>query len=175
MFELIALVAVIGLLFWKPYAFRTTKKGAMFIPVRTETVQQAMEYLNLKKGDVFYELGSGDGRVVNAAAMRGATVYGIEVDQLRVWYSRVWIWMLRLPDAHIIKQDFFETDLRDADVVFGYLLPKTLEKLESKFEKELKPTAQVVCIAFPLPNWKLEAKLPWGPTFVYSVKDNLPK
>lgn len=172
--ELLALVLLIFLIvFWGPRVMRTTKDGAPFVPMEPEVVERVMKLAKVGKGDVFYELGSGDGRLVIAAAMRGAEAYGVEIDRLRVWYSRVWIFLLRLKNAKIIHGDIFKTDLSKATVVCLYLLQETNERLQEKLERELKNGTRVVSVAFTFPDWEPVKVEPrgaiFGPISLYSV------
>jgi predicted RNA methylase len=172
MLELLALSLLVFLIvFWGPRVMKTTKDGAPFVAMEPEVVERVMEIAKVGKGDVFYELGSGDGRLVIAAAMRGAEAYGVEIDKLRVWYSRVWISLLRLKNAKIICGDIFKTDLRKADVVCLYLLQETNEKIQQKLEKQLKKGTRVISVAFDFPGWQPEKVdqrgTIYGPIYLY--------
>ena len=155
MFEVLGIIFLLAvLILWFPYIKSSQKFGAPFVPTETGLVERVMELGKVKKGDVFYELGSGDGRMIIAAALRGAKAYGVEIDRLRVWYSRAWLWFLRLKNAQIIKKDFFKTDLSMADIVFLFLLPETMEKIKPKLKKELKPGARIVSYGFTFKDWE---------------------
>lgn len=156
------------LLFWLWY---TTKFGAPFVPLSPETVEAVFTLAKVKPGERFYDLGSGDGRVVTVAALAGANAFGVEIDPLRVWYSRFWIRVWGIPQkAQILHTDFFNINLSNADVVFLYLLQETNDKIVGKLEKELKSETKVISVAFTLPNWSLEAFIPNtpnGPVYLY--------
>lgn len=164
-------VFILIIILWFPYIMHATRHGAPYVGLEGEVLEQAIGLARIQPGETFYELGSGDGRVVIAAALRGANVYGIEIDSLRAWYSKVWIRLLRLNNAHIIQKNFFDVDLSNADIVFMYLLPKTNEKLEPKLAQELKPGTRVISIAFQFPDWKpihIDPKgTIYGPIYVY--------
>jgi len=175
MLELFGLGAfLLAAIFWIPYVMRTAKKGAPFVPMEPEVVEEVMKLTEIKKDDIFYDLGSGDGRLVLAAALRGAKeAYGIEIDPLRVFYSRLWLKIMRCQNARILKQDIFKTDLSNATVVTLYLLQPTNDKLVEKFKKELKKGTRIVSIAFFLPGWEPVKVSPIGPvygqTYLYEV------
>lgn len=175
MFELIGLgLLLLIFLLYYPYAMRTYQHGAPFVPMEPQVVERVMQLAKLKEGEVFYELGSGDGRIVIAAAMRGAKAYGVEIDLLRVLYSRLWIAILRLgAHAQIIHRNFFEVDLSSADVVCSYTLEETNEKLGPKLIRELKPGARVVSVGFQFPNWIPDRIDPrgtiYGPIYLYLI------
>ncbi|MEK7165176.1 MAG: hypothetical protein AAB874_00005, partial [Patescibacteria group bacterium] len=159
-------------LYWNTYIRQSNKYGAPFVPLEVEVVEEVMRLANIKQGEVFYELGSGDGRLVIAAALRGAKSFGVEIDILRVLYSRAWIILLRLQkNTHILHKNFFNVDLKKADVVCLYLLQETNDALEKKLEKELKKGCRVISVAFNFPHWKPKEVSPigpiYGPTYYY--------
>lgn len=161
-----------GFLLWPVYARRTNKFGAFFVPSDIEAVENLISLAEIKKGDIFYELGSGDGRIVIAAGLRGAKAYGVEIDHLRVWYSRLWIKLLRLAqNAQIIHKNFFKINLSKANIVCLFLLPETNKKLTKKFKKELKKGTKIISYGFPLKDWKPDYIDPlggyFGPIYVY--------
>ena len=167
MIETLGLFAFIALiLFWLYYRGKTEKFGAPFVPLEPEIVEHVMMHAHIKPGDIFYDLGSGDGRIVTAAALRGAYAYGIEIDKLRVLYSKLWLFFLRLNNqAKIIHQDLFTVDLSNADIVCLFLLQNTNEKLQGKLEKELKKGTRVISVAFTFPGWKPVLIDPHGPKY----------
>ena len=132
--------------------------GGPWVPVSTNRVSKIREMSELKPGELLYDLGSGDGRIVIAVAKDyGARAVGIEIDPFRVLYSRLRILQLRLKDkARIVRGSFFNIELRDADVVVLYLLPETNDKLQLELEKELtKPNCRVVSVLFKLEGWEV--------------------
>ncbi len=158
--------------YWFYYRYRSEKFGAPFVPLEPQVVERVMLHAHLKPGKIFYDLGSGDGRIVVAAALRKAKAYGVEISTSRVIYSRLWLYILRLNDrAKIIKKDLFSVNLSDADVVCMYLLQRTNNKLKDKLEKELKKGTRVISVSFSFPGWKPKIVDPlgtkYGPIYVY--------
>jgi predicted RNA methylase len=104
----------------------------------------------VQPGDVVYDLGCGDGRVITSAARRfGATAVGIEVDPLRFLWCQLLITVLRLRKrVTVVFGDFFSHDLSEADVVTCYLLQDTNQRLAVKLLGELRPGARVVSNTF---------------------------
>ena len=154
------------------YFNKTTDDGAPWVPMEADVVERVLKMAEVKDGDKFYELGSGDGRLVIAAALKGATATGIEIDKWRVFYSRFFIWLFRIGGkAEILQKDIFEQNYEDATVVCLYLLQETNEKIQEKLEKELKPGTRVISVAFTFPGWKLERTDPRGtiydPIYLY--------
>jgi len=156
---------VVCLLILLPYLL-VRQKDAPFVPLEPEVVEEVMRLAEIKKDDIFYDLGSGDGRLVIAAALRGAKeAYGVELSPLRVIYSKLWLKFLRLKNAHILKEDIFKVDLSRATVVTLYLLQKTNDKLVEKLRRELRPGSRIISIAFSLPGFKLLKVSPKGPIY----------
>lgn len=159
------LVLLVALIFLLPYLRSGTKYGAPFVPMDRDVIRRVMDLGKVGPGVVFYDLGSGDGRLVIAAALRGAKATGVEIDSIRVFYSRFWIWLLRLKNAKIVQGNLFDQDLHDADVVSLYLLSETNEKLIPKLEKELKKGTLVIATSFEIPGWKPIKIDPHGPIY----------
>lgn len=126
---------------WAPW-WRTSDKK----------IRIALKLAGVKKEDVVYDLGSGDGRsVIIAAKEFGAKGIGIEIDPLRFYLSKLFAKFNGVSDkTKFIKKSFFDVDISDADVIFVYLVPKTLEKLKPKFLKELKPETRLISINYEI-------------------------
>jgi predicted RNA methylase len=126
---------------WAPW-WRTSKK----------TAEAICELANIKKGDLVYDLGSGDGTaLITAAKEFGAKGIGIEIDPLRYWISKLRIRKNNLSsNIKIIRDNFFNQKIEGADVVIVYLIPKTLEKLLPKFKKELKKGTRIVSFVYEM-------------------------
>lgn len=169
---LIGVVIILGFYhWWREY---TSKSGAPFVETPPAVVQRIVNMAQIDSKDVVFDLGSGDGRILIASAMKGAKAIGVEKDKLRVLYSKLWIKLLRFDNQiKIIQKDLFKTDLSKATVVCCYLLPETHKKLEKKFKKELKKGTKIVAVAFKLPSMKPEKVDPcgvvYGPLYLYKV------
>jgi len=124
---------------WSPW-WRTTPKLA-----RIEC-----KLAKVHKGDVIYDLGSGEGTALIIAAKEfGASGIGIEIDPFRVWISKLKVRFSGVSDKVEIRRDsFWNQNISEASVVFMYLIPKTLIKLRPKFLKELKPGTRVVTFVY---------------------------
>lgn len=127
---------------------------APFVATRMEQIKQVLEAAGLKKGKLFYELGSGDGRVVYQAAKLQADAIGIEQSYLRVWYSRYQAKKQRLKTAVFYHGDIFKRQYFPADVIYIFLLQKAIDRLEVKLQKELKPGATVITQRYHFKNWQ---------------------
>ena len=131
--------------------------GAQYVPTPMNTARRMLKLAEVKRGEAVYDLGSGDGRLLLIAAQEfEAKAIGVEIDPFRYGLTCLKIKWLGLGDAVQVKRgNLFDVDLREADVVILYLLPKANAKLAPKLLRELKPTARVVCHAFPIPNWTM--------------------
>lgn len=164
-------ILVFGFLF--NYWWLTYTKDAPWVPMDADVVERVMKIAKIGPQDIFYDLGSGDGRLVIAAAMHKAEAYGIELDKLRALYSRAWIWILGLAkEAKIINQNIFEVDISEATVVCAYLIPHTHQKLKNKLAK-LKKGTRIVAVAFEFEGWTPVQVDPrgtiFGPIMLYKV------
>jgi ribosomal protein L11 methylase PrmA len=129
--------------------------AAPYVPAPPEIAEAMLKVAGVGPGDVVYDLGSGDGRIVIMAAQKfGATAVGVEIDADLVRESREHAQRAGVAGkVTFVEEDLFKTDIRRATVVTVYLLPKTLERLKPKLFAELKPGARVVSFAFPISGW----------------------
>ncbi len=125
---------------------------APFVPSKLAAIRKILKIAGIKKGKKFYELGSGDGRVVMEAAKMGAEGVGIEQSWIRVLYSRRKA--KNLDNAKFLHGNIFSRNYKDADLVFVYLLPVGVKKLENKLKKDLKKGSLVITQTYHFQNWK---------------------
>jgi predicted RNA methylase len=109
----------------------------------------------VKRNDVLYDLGSGDGRiVVTAAKQYGARGIGYDLDPKRIAEANENARAAGVQDrVKFIKQDLFEANLGEATVVTLYLLPEVNLKLRPKLLKELRPGTRIVSHNYGLGDW----------------------
>ena len=134
-------------------------------------VHKMLKMAKVGPGDVVYDLGCGDGRMVIAAARKyGARAVGIEIDPLRYAWCRMLVAVLGLRDrVRIVFGDFYKQSLQDADVVTCYLLQSTNNKLQAKFKQELRPDARVVTNYFTFPRMRLIARDDEDQLYLYQL------
>ena len=141
--------------------FGTAENLAPYIPMPQAIVERVLEAGHVKAGDVVYDLGSGDGRIVITAAQKfGAKAVGVELraDLCRIANER--IKMLGLQDqVQMMQASALRVDLSPADVVIMYLLTSSNERMKPNLEKYLKPGARVVSNEFPIKGWKASETL----------------
>ncbi|MDH3189501.1 MAG: class I SAM-dependent methyltransferase [Acidimicrobiia bacterium] len=121
-------------------------------PTPNDAIEHVLDIANVQPGDRFLDLGCGDGRVLEAAARRGAHVIGLEGDADRAHRAR-----RRLesygPAARIIHGDFYSTELAAADVVFAFLSPATLHRLRDRLQR-LPPGTKVATYGYRIFGWR---------------------
>jgi hypothetical protein len=132
---------------------------APYVPTKMAKVIPVLKKAGVKKGMIFYELGSGDGRLVLEAAKLGAVANGVEQSWVRVWYSRYQAQKEKLKDASFFHGDIFARNYYPADVVYIFMLPKAVDRLETKLKKELKKGAVVITQTFHFKKWKPYQKI----------------
>jgi tRNA A58 N-methylase Trm61 len=127
----------------------------IFVPTPQGAVDKMLELAEVKKGDVVYDLGCGDGRIVVTAAKKfGAKGIGIDIDPERIAESRENVRTNGVEKLVTIKNaDIFEEDFRDASVITLYLLPSLNVKLIPQFDK-LKPGTRIVSYQFNMDGVK---------------------
>ncbi|MCF7831159.1 methyltransferase domain-containing protein [Candidatus Gracilibacteria bacterium] len=119
-------------------------------------VKKMIGLANLKKGDITYDLGCGQGRIVFQVAKKGIKCTGFEI-------VRPWVWLANLKKALFIKKeqkkliefkcaDFFKEDLSKADVIFCYLWPSIMERLYKEKWQQLKKGTRIISHGFPILN-----------------------
>ncbi len=128
--------------------------GAPFVPTSLKEIKRMLEILQLKPGEIFYDLGSGDGRIVIEAAKNyKARAIGIEINPILVFFSRLKIKKLGLDkNVQIHWGNFFRKDISGADAISTYLFQSTNNLLEKKFLLELKPKTRIVSSVFHFKN-----------------------
>jgi len=127
-----------------------------YVPTPTEVVDEMLRLAGVKAGDVLYDLGCGDGRIVIAAAKRyGVKAAGIDIDPLRIQESNANAAAAGLTGkVRFIQQDLFETDFRDATVITMYLLTSVNLRLRPKLLADLKPGTRLVSHSFEMGEWR---------------------
>jgi SAM-dependent methyltransferase len=119
-------------------------------------VEKMLEVANLKPGEVIYDLGCGDGRILIAAASKyKAKGVGIEISDHLARTAAEQVKKAGLQgQVKIIHGDFMKTDLSDANVVTLYLATAANDMLRPNLERYLKPSTRVVSYDYPIPGWK---------------------
>lgn len=128
--------------------------GAPYLPTLKPQINEALDLMNLKKGQTMIELGSGDGRVMLAAARRGWKVVGYEINPLLVLLS--WLITLRYRrQVKIIWGNYWRKSWPECDGIFTFLLDKYMVRLDEHVWLNCKKPVRVVSFAFKIPGKKI--------------------
>jgi tRNA A58 N-methylase Trm61 len=148
----------------------------IFVPTPPEVVKAMLETAKVGKGDIVYDLGSGDGRIAIAAVrdFNAERSTGIDIDPQRIKEATANLQQAEKAMAGISKrvrflnQDLFTTDISDATVITLYLLPSLNVKLMPKLKAELRPGTRIVSHSFDMMGqWEPERTVDVGGRTVY--------
>lgn len=133
----------------------------LYLPTPHRVVDAMLRLAEPRPGDVLYDLGAGDGRVVIAAARDyGLRAIGIELDARKAAEARANVRRAGLEHlVEIRREDLFEADLREASVVTVFLFPEINARLAPKLRAELRPGARIVSHRFGLADWPPERRV----------------
>ena len=137
------------------------ERFSLFVPTEQDDVPRMLKLAGLKNGDVVYDLGSGDGRIVLEAARVNPTVRGrgIEIDEKLVLESRQVAAKNGLDNrVQFLHQNAFDADLKEASIIAMWLWPELMRMLRPKILAEARPGTRVVTRIWDLgPTWKPDA------------------
>jgi protein-L-isoaspartate O-methyltransferase len=140
-----------------------------YVPTPENVVAEMLRLARPTRQDVVYDLGSGDGRILIAAAKKyGARGVGVEIDRKLVRKARGNAEKAGV--GHLItfrEGDLFQTDLRGATIVTLYLLPSVNLRLRPKLFQELAPGTRIVSHNYDMGDWRPKQTLKLGDHFVY--------
>ena len=161
---LIALIiTLVSIVYYLWYVTFSPQSGPVYVPTKDETVKKMIEMADLKRGDTVVDLGSGDGRILIAAAKKGAKAIGYEIDPILVAESKRKISKAGVSDnAKVNLKNMWQADFNEADVIFVYLFPKYLAKLKKMLEDNLTHPVKVISNDYQIPE-----------TEAITVKDNI--
>lgn len=127
-----------------------------YVPTPPDVVSAMLKLADAKPGDVVYDLGCGDGRIVIAAAKQyGLHGVGIDINPERIKEANENA--AREGVANLVKfkvGDLYEADIKEASIVTLYLLPDVNMKLRPKLQRDLKPGTRIVSHSFDMGDWK---------------------
>jgi hypothetical protein len=140
----------------------------IYVPTPPEVVDEMLKVAGVKKGDVLYDLGSGDGRIPIAAAQKfGIRATGIDIDPERIWEAEVNARKAGVEKlVQFKREDLFQADFSDATVITLYLLPDLNVKLRPKLW-QLKPGTRIVSHQFDMGDWRPERTIQLNGRFIH--------
>lgn len=147
-------LSVIALVFYVCMIFGFWS-GAPFVPSSHRTVQDMIALARIQKGERVYDLGSGDGRILIAAARVGGLARGWETHPMLVWLTRLKAWWSGVGrEVSVEAKSYWPADLKDADVIMVYLLASRMQELKEKLMREVRHGTRVVSHDFKVPGWE---------------------
>jgi SAM-dependent methyltransferase len=150
-------LACTGLAQERPVAPALRAPDVHYEPTDTEVVQAMLRLARVQPGDVVYDLGCGDGRIVISAVRQFSNVRGVcvDIDPQRIAESRENARNAGVTDRiQFLNQDLLTTDIRDATVIMLFLSPQLNLKARTKLLRELRPRARVVSHWHDMGDWK---------------------
>jgi SAM-dependent methyltransferase len=150
-------------------------RGALYVSTSRAKISAFINAVPMTADQTLVDLGCGDGRVLREAQKRyGVRTVGYEINPLA--YLKARIFSFGCNKIKIRRQNFWEADLSDADVVFCYLYPDVMKRLAAQLGANMKAGAVIVSSNFSLPGFvpsriiRLASSLHNDPIFIYHLK-----
>ena len=153
------LMALTGILPGFQTDLNAQKLDVAYVPTPDFIVEKMMEMAQVGPGDYVIDLGCGDGRIVIAAAKRGAIGHGVDLDPARIKEAR-----LNAEKAGVawkvvfMEENIFNTDFSRASVVAMYLFPDINVRLRPSLLEKLEPGSRIVSHDFGMDEWQPDQK-----------------
>lgn len=131
--------------------------SAPYVPTLKKNSDTMMKLAEIKPGTKVYDLGAGDGRLIERAAEKGAEAKGYEISLalfLFSWVKRIFLGR----KGRVLWGNIWNKDISDADVVLCFLMPKAMARFERNKFNTMKKGSRLVSNIFPLPNTKEDKK-----------------
>lgn len=153
-FLIIFFIDFLLLLFW---AFTFFKNKTPFIPVSIKALPYIEKALDIKAGDIVYDLGSGDGRVIYYLAKKypNTKFIGIENNPFATLLNHINIFFIKKDVRNNLvfkNNDFFKEDLSNATHIFSYIYPNEMDDLLIKFDNDFKGAVKMVSVNYRFTN-----------------------
>jgi len=151
------------------------KPDVPYEPTPQNVVDLMLKLANVHKGDVVYDLGCGDGRIVITAIKNyGATGVGIDIDPIRIAESVQNARLAGVMDRAIFRnEDLYEADIRNATVVALFLWRAANLKLRPKLLRDLRPGTRVVSYYWDMDDWVPDKRIEvaGNPIYIWTIPD----
>jgi 16S rRNA A1518/A1519 N6-dimethyltransferase RsmA/KsgA/DIM1 with predicted DNA glycosylase/AP lyase activity len=115
-------------------------------------IEVILDFASIKKNDVLYDLGSGNGRILKEVAKKGMQVVGIEHNWLLNLLARKKT--IGMKNVKIIQGNIFDQDLTKATIIVAYLSQTVVKKLQKKIEKEVKKGTRIIIVDHKFLEWE---------------------
>ncbi len=156
MVEIIILILLVGIFFTFAHG---AISGAPWVPTGKRDVERFLEIANIKEGERVYDMGCGDGKVLFACAKKGAKAEGFEIAIFPFILAKIRLFFCKeKKNVKIHYGNIWKWDLRGADVIYIYLMPKAYPRMKRKLEKEARKGTRVVTYCWPIRGWESSLK-----------------
>jgi SAM-dependent methyltransferase len=131
------------------------KPDVIFVATPPETVEEMLRLAKIKKGDLLYDLGSGDGRIpIRAAQEYGIRAVGIDIDPKMIAVAKEAALKAGVSDkVHFRNEDLFQADIKEATIATLYLSDSLNLKLRPKLLRDLRPGTRIISHDFRMGDW----------------------
>lgn len=149
-------------------------KGAPYVPTGWRDIEKLLEVVKIKPDAKVVELGCGSGRFLRAAASKYEIEgLGVDVNWVLIGWAKLRALLSHVKGVSFECRNMFEVDLKRADVIYVFLLPRSLRKLSEKLHHEARKGTYVISHGFEIVGWsdKLVTRINNHvfDTFVYQV------
>jgi SAM-dependent methyltransferase len=153
---ILCIFAVILLVLYLLWVIIPGLSGLPWIPTRPLRIRRALELAHITPGEIVYDLGSGDGRVLILAAREfGAQAIGIEISPIHCIVARVKAIFGGLKNKVTIRwASFYKVDFSDADVIFIYMTSREAARLRPYLERQLRSGTRIISISCEIAGWQ---------------------
>lgn len=142
--------------------------GAPLVFTPKGAIRKALRKAGARKGEKFYDLGCGTGRTLIISDKEfGLKTVGFELSPIIYFIAKINIFLNSAKNSEIRMQNAYNQNLSDADIVFCFLSVDPMEKLKSKFLRELKSGARIISYSFKIKGWEPEETITGYPGNVY--------
>ena len=173
--EIATWVIVIGTFLMLTTAIVSLWIQVPFVPSKMRVVHKMIEVADLKKNEVVYDLGCGDGRLlVEAGKAKDIQAKGYEAAPIPYILAQI-NKLIHRAKMNVYMKNFFNADLKDANVIFCYLGPETMTKLYGKLKKECKKGTRIISNTFsiheaePVKVWAKDPKQKLPSIYLYEI------
>ena len=159
--------------FWTDISNMKLKRrfGLPYVPTSRKRLKKILEFAEISSNDKVIDLGSGDGRMVIAAAKLGANATGYELNPVLVFWSIIKIKLLKLDKkATIIKQDLFNADLNNYNIFLLYTMPWVMDEVEMRLKNMTFDSVKIISNTFQFGDLKPIKTATKEKVYLYEIK-----
>ena len=125
-----------------------------FVPATEKQIENVLKLCHrCENKRKLIDLGSGDGRIVHAAARRGYVAVGYEINPWLVLYSKVYSCLKGIPNTSFRRRDLWKENYSNFDNIIIFGVAEMMNELSYKLEKEMNNDARVIVCRFPIQRW----------------------